>query len=58
VSQLIGEISEFKIPIFFVFLIGLLSDWKGCRKLLLFIPIVGGIVAGFGGNRQNFDWLN
>jgi hypothetical protein len=46
--RLIGEISGYKIPLFLLIPIGFWSDRKGYRKSLMFIPIVGGIIAGLG----------
>jgi hypothetical protein len=47
-SQLIGEISGAIIPIFLLIPLALWSDRKESRKLLMFIPIVGGILASLG----------
>jgi hypothetical protein len=40
--------------LFYLIPLGFLSDWIGCGKLLIFVPIFGGTLANLGEkNRQN-----
>jgi hypothetical protein len=49
-SRLTSSISEFWIPTLFLFPIGFWSDQEGYRKVLMFIPIVTGILTVLGEN--------